>query len=85
MKTEQEIQKKIIECIDEWEAEASGNPFSWVDDRLITYTNYDIYYDIHCAWVTVWNESGRIQPMNVFLRKWNTIENIANALEVSKK
>ena len=74
-------QRKIIECIDAWEAKASGNPFSWVDDMLSTYDN-DIYYTIHIAWVSAWNESGRVQPMNVFLREWSSIENIANVLEV---
>ena len=73
-------QRKIIECIDAWEAKGSGNPFSWVDDMLSTY-DYDIYYCIHCAWVDAWNKSERLLPMSLFLRKWASIENITHVLD----
>ena len=74
------IQKKIIECIDSWEAKASRNPFSWVDDMLSTF-NRDIYYAVHMEWVYMWNKSNRKETMNVFLREWNTIGNISRALK----
>ena len=74
------IQKKIIGYIDAWEAKASGNPFSWVDDALSA-SNHDIYYAIHMEWVDAWNKSNRKKIMNVFLREWNTVENISRALK----
>lgn len=74
------IQKKIAECIDIWEAKASRNPFSWVDDMLSAF-NHDVYYAVHMEWVGAWNEGNREKDMNVFLREWNTIENISSALK----
>lgn len=74
------IQKEITECIDKWEAKASNNPFSTVDDMLSVF-DYDIYYAVHMGWVGAWNKSNREKTMNIFLREWNTIENISNALK----
>ena len=56
------------------------NPFSWVDDTLSTF-NHDIYYAIHMEWVGAWNKSIRRETMNIFLREWNTLENINFALK----
>ena len=74
------IQKKIIGCIDIWGVKASRNPFSWVDDALLGF-NYDIYYAVHMEWVDAWNKSNREKDMDVFLREWNTVENINFALK----
>lgn len=74
------IQNKITECIDKWEAKATGNPFSWVDDMLSAFDS-DAYYAVHMEWVNAWNKSNREKDMNIFLREWNTLKNIGSALK----
>lgn len=75
----EDIKKAIFDCINNWIAKASGNPFSWVDDGLSSW-NYDMYYKIHWAWVEAWNNSNREKPMEIFLREWATEDNIRKAL-----
>lgn len=83
------IKEIILECVENWSAVKNRNPFSWVDDRLWMMivkqmpeklSDCDFTYNIHIAWVRAWNCIDRKTPMDVFLEKWATDENIKNAI-----